>query len=232
MAGVRIVFMDVDGVLTLERSSWGYVHEALGVGEEARRHVRDFIEGRIDYVEWMRRDTQLWVKASGGRLHRSMLERIVSGIPIDGEARGLVSWLRGRGVRVVLVSAGVELLVERVAREVGADAWVAPRLAFDEEGYLVPGGVPVVTPTGPQGKGAVVRRLASMHGVSVEETAFIGDSEWDREAFEAVGHPIAYKPESPRILEWVECAAFSMRGLRRSLEDLLHRGACARRVYR
>ncbi len=231
MARLKVVFMDVDGVLVPERSSWDYVHRALGVQDKAKEAMRQFLEGKIDYSEWMKRDTQLWVEASGGRLHRRDLERILSGIPLTEGARELVSWLHKRGVSVILVSAGVELLVARVAREVGADGWVSPRLWFDKRGYLISGGSPIVMPLGPRGKGKIIRRLAMMYGASVEETAFVGDSRWDRDAFEAVGHPIAYGPHCGEIEEIVECRVLSMEGLRSALNDIMESERCLKRLY-
>lgn len=231
MGRLKIVFMDVDGVLVPERSSWDYVHRALGVQDKAREAMRDFMEGRIDYTEWMRRDTQLWIEASGGRMHRRDLERILSRVPLTEGARALVAWLHRRGVRVILVSAGVEPLVSRVAREVGADGWVSPRLWFDKRGYLVPGGSPLVTPGGERSKGKIIRRISMMYGADVSETAFVGDSKWDRDAFEAVAHPIAYGPHCEEIESIVECRALSMKGLRAALSDIMERGECSRRLY-
>ena len=232
MPRLRVAFFDVDGVLVPVKSSWSYVHERLGVEREAEEAARLFLEGRIGYEEWMRRDVELWIRASGGRLHRRDLERILSEIPVREGARELVAWLHRRGVRVVLVSAGVEPLVARVAREVGADAWVSPRLWYDKRGYLVPGGSPYVTPLGPRGKGFIVRRIAGELGASMEETAFVGDSRWDRDAFEAVAHPIAYGGECAEIDDVVECRVHSMGGLKRAFQDIMERGRCASREYR
>ena len=232
MANLKIVFFDVDGVLVPVRSSWGYLHRYFGVEEEAERAARDFIEGRIDYAEWMRRDTELWVKAAGGALHRSRLAEILSGIPLTPGARELVAWLHRAGIRVVLLSAGVEVLVARVAREVGADAWVSPRLWFDKRGFLVPGGSPYVTPgRGPRSKGALARRLAQLYGADLSETAFVGDSRWDRDAMEAVGHPIAYGDSCPELDGIAECRVLDMKGLREALADIMERGSCRAKIY-
>ncbi len=231
MAGLRVVFFDVDGVLVPVKSSWSYVHKRLGVEKEAEEAARLFLEGRIGYEEWMRRDVELWIQARGGMMHRSDLEAILSEIPVREGARELVSWLHRRGVRVILVSAGVEPLVARVAREVGADAWVSPRLWYDRRGYLLPGGSPHVTPLGPRGKGFIVKRIAGELGVSLDETAFVGDSRWDRDALEVVGHPIAFGGECREIEDIVECRVYSIRGLGRALNDIMSGGSCSSREY-
>ncbi|WP_062661974.1 HAD-IB family phosphatase [Aeropyrum camini] len=147
-----------------------------------------FERGAIDYIEWMRLDTELWIRASGGRLHRSRLLEIVGEIPVREEAFAAVKALRRMGLRIGLVSSGIDILVRRVAAEIGADAWVSNRLLFDRNGFLLPGGSPLV---GVDKRGAVAR-MAYELGASLEEVAYVGDSMWDASAMRIVGLPIAY----------------------------------------
>ncbi len=226
MKYIKIVFFDVDGVLTEEKSSWGYVHRFFGVEEEAAEAIRLFMEGKISYEEWMRFDTSLWVRAAGGRLHRAQLSRILAGIPIRRGARELVSWLHRRGVIVALVSAGVDLLVQRVAREVGADVYVSPRLRWDKRGYLIPGGHPLITPTGPRGKAWAMRRIAGEYGVSLGEAVFVGDSRWDMDAMRAVRYPIAFGRDCKELDAVAICRVASMEELRERLAVLGETGRC------
>ena len=227
MGVLEAVFFDVDGVLTEVRSSWEYVHRRLGVLEEAREYYRAFVEGRISYEDWMALDTGLWVRARGGRLHRRELEGILSEVKVRRGARELVSWLHRRGVKVALVSLGVELLVNRVAWEVGADAWVAPRLRFDKRGYLQPGGIPLPAPRGPRDKGWAVRRLSWMLGVDPSRSAYVGDSIWDASAFRAVGYPIGFGDDLGEAEGLVACRARNLEEVRRRLEEIMERGGCA-----
>jgi phosphoserine phosphatase len=185
---LQAVFFDVDGVLVKIKSSWEYLHERLGVLEEARSVRAMFERGEIDYLEWMISDTELWVKASGGKLHRSVIMSILADVPINDEAPTVFRALRRRGVRIALVSSGIDILVRRVAHELGADAWVANKLHFDREGYLKPGGVPLVGVD----KRSAVKRLAWELGVDLSKSAYVGDSKWDASAMMIVGLPIAY----------------------------------------
>ncbi|GBF09746.1 phosphoserine phosphatase [Aeropyrum pernix] len=186
--GIKLVIFDVDGVLVEVKSSWGYIHRRLGVEEEAMKVKEMFERGSIDYIEWMRLDTELWIRASGGRLHRSRLMEIVGEIPLRREAFTAVRILRRMGLRIGLVSSGIDLLVRRVAAEIGADAWASNRLLFDKNGFLLPGGSPLV---GVDKRGAVTR-MAYELGASLEEVAYVGDSRWDASAMSIVGLPIAY----------------------------------------
>ncbi len=178
---------DVDGVVVPIKSSWGFIHEKLGTIEESRRNYELFRKGVIGYWEWMYLDTLAWIEAWPG-ITRWDLEKLFQEIHVLDEARQAISLLHNHGVDVVLVSGGVDLLVERVARELGIRKWFANRLVFDARGQLVPGGFPVVEG---DRKDKLVKRIAKEYGVSLRETAFIGDSVWDlhgmRETCLAIG---------------------------------------------
>ena len=191
MIGVRrprIVVFDMDGVLVDIRSSWQYLHEKFGVEDEALRIMKRFIEGEIDYLEWMRLDTSLWIKASGGRLHRSTLVKMFDEVEVNPEAVEVVRRLRRLGVRIGILSGGIDLLAMRVARIIGADAWMANGLVFDKRGYLVPGGRPIVGVD----KSRPLRRMLWELGLEPSEAVYVGDSEWDISAFKTVAYPVLY----------------------------------------
>jgi phosphoserine phosphatase len=188
---VRLVVFDVDGVLVPVKSSWQYLHEFFGVSGEAEVYRVMFEKGLIDYVRWMELDVMLWVKARGGPIHRGELVEILSRIEVDPEASLVSRWLKRRGVRVALVSGGVDLLVSRVAEVVGADLWMANKLSFDKRGYLVPGGVPLVGVW----KDRAVRVIAGALNIDLENVMYVGDSIWDKPAMRIVGYPVSYRDE-------------------------------------
>ncbi len=188
---IKAVVFDVDGVLTEVNSSWGFVHRTLGVEERAKEIARRFERGEIRYDEWMRLDTQLWVEATGGRITRWDLERILSAIPIRREAQEVARCLHAMGKRVALVSGGIDLLVSRVASVVGAELWVANQLSFDKAWRLVPGGLPIVGAD----KAKALRRVLWELSASPEEAMYVGDSVWDVEAMRVVAYPVAMGPD-------------------------------------
>jgi phosphoserine phosphatase len=188
---VRLVIFDVDGVLVPVKSSWQYLHDFFGVSREAEVYRVMFERGLIDYVRWMELDVMLWVKARGGPIHRSELLEILSRIEVDPEAPAVSRWLKRRGVRIALVSGGVDLLVSRVAEVVGADIWMANKLSFDKRGYLVPRGVPLVGVW----KDKAVKTIARALNIGLDSTMFVGDSIWDKPAMEIVGYPVRYRDE-------------------------------------
>ncbi len=186
---IRAVVLDVDGVVVPIKSSWQHVHEALGTYEVTRLHEKLYTSGRIGYWEWMYLDTLSWLEARPG-ITRWELERILS-VEIPREIIDWVRRLRRCGLRVALLSGGIDLLVARIASILGVDAWESPRLEFDPWGRLVPGGYPSVVAGR---KSETLRRLLARLGVDLSETVYIGDSRWDVDAMKECCMSIAVEP--------------------------------------
>ncbi|AMD30859.1 HAD-IB family phosphatase [Acidilobus sp. 7A] len=184
---VKAVIFDVDGVLTEVKSSWGFVHEALGVADKAKKYAEMFKKGEISYQDWLRLDTGLWVEATNGQITRWDLERVLSRIPLRSCIKDVSVCIHRMGKRIALLSGGIDLLVARVADAIGADLWTANMLSFDSRWRLVPGGVAAVGVN----KGRAIKLLAGELGVRLEEVLYVGDSEWDSEAMKLVGFPVA-----------------------------------------
>jgi len=210
---VRIVLFDVDGVLVEEKSSWQVIHRLLGVEEEAEKGTRMYMEGIIDYLGWMRHDTGVWSRNK--RVHINDLKKAFEKVSVKPEAIEIARRLHREGYLIGLVSAGIDLLVARVARAVGADIWVANKLSYDKAGYLVEGGVPLVPA---ERKDYAVRRILGELGLKPKEAAFIGDSVWDIPAFIVVGLPIGFG-DDPRITPYVKYVIRDLRELPGVLEE-------------
>ena len=220
---VKLVIFDMDGVLVPIKSSWQYVHEKLGVEDRAREYLEKYERGEIDYLEWMRLDTGLWVEATRGRLTVWELERLFRDVPVREEAVRAARWLRRHGIIYGIISGGIDLLAKRVAREIGADFFLANQLSYDKRGRLVPGGKPVVGVK----KHLAVKRVAGEYGVPLENVMFVGDSKWDREAMRIVGYPVIYGDCDDRsLLEAAKCRIRSLDELPRLIEHIERTGGC------
>ncbi len=186
---IRAAAFDMDGVLTKWRSSWRALHEYFGslslVSES--NDAEKFLRGEITYEEWMRRDLEAIIKAFGRPPTKEEIIKAFSRYELIEGAKDLVNFLKGRGVYTLIVSGGIDLLAEIVRRELGIDAAFANRLVFDEKGYLIPKGVEVVNPLK---KGEFLEKLSRQLRIPLSEFMYVGDSEWDFEALNAVGYPI------------------------------------------
>ena len=103
------------------------------------------------------------------------VERILEDIPYRKGARDVFENLKKRGVRVVILSAGLSLLAEKAAKELGADLALANELgAYD--GRLT-GEITVKVAV--DNKDEIVRQLASTLEIPLRDVALIGDRGMD-----------------------------------------------------
>ncbi|MEB3778727.1 MAG: HAD-IB family phosphatase [Desulfurococcales archaeon] len=188
MACIEMIVFDMDGVLVKVRSSWEYVHRSLGVLEEANKVKQLYEEGKIDYIKWMELDTKLWINASNGRLHISKLSELLDKVELMPGAVETSRTLHRMGKRIAIISGGIDLLAKRVARMIGADAWMANGLTFDKRGYLKPGGIPLVGTR----KDRALKKLAGELGIKLDKIMYVGDSSWDAPAMKLVGYPVLF----------------------------------------
>jgi phosphoserine phosphatase len=222
---VKMVIFDMDGVLVPIHSSWAYIHEKLGVHEKAREYLEMYERGEIDYIEWMRLDTGLWVEATEGKITVWQLERILREVPVRKEAVEVGRWLRKRGIIYGIISGGIDLLAKRVSHEIGADFFLANQLSYDKRGRLIPGGKPIVGVK----KHYAVKRVAGEYGIPLENVMFVGDSRWDKEAMAIVGYPVIYGDcEHSDLLNVAKCRITSLRELPDLIMHIEAHGDCGK----
>jgi len=129
---IRMLFSDLDGTLIEEESSWRMVHRFLGTDHLAAKALEKFSSGEINYEEFVKHDVSLWPKG----LHRSFFEYVFSKAKIRREAKILFEKLKEFGVKRIIVTSGLNVLAERVCRELEADGYVSNEIVFDKEGFF------------------------------------------------------------------------------------------------
>jgi HAD superfamily hydrolase (TIGR01490 family) len=95
--------------------------------------------------------------------------------------------LRQEGVRIVLVSGGLDFLMQPLAAELGADLIVA---SLEERGGSFTGALRGEPLTGAL-KAERLRAHAAEHGVDLAQSCAFGDAFGDLPLLESVGHPVA-----------------------------------------
>ncbi|RDV84078.1 HAD family hydrolase [Ammonifex thiophilus] len=212
---IKGVIFDLDGTLTPVTSIWQYIHECLGTWEtHGRKHLEDFLTGRINYEEFARRDVGAW-----RGVPKSYLEELVSRIPYRKGAKELVAALKERGVRTFLLSSGLDLLASRVAEELGFDCWVANGLGFTQG--RVDGRVFIRVPW--HGKPQHVPDFCSRFGLRPEELAAVGDSCGDVPLFSRVGLAVAVSAP-PEVREQAHIQVEDLQALLPAVAPLLPDG--------
>lgn len=189
MEQLELVIFDMDGVLTDIISSWKYIHDYFNTTNE--RSVLDYLKGKIDDMEFIRRDVFLW-KENGKLTTKQKLIEILSDVPLIKGARECIDTLRNSGIKTAIVSAGLDILAERVGKDLGINYIVANGIKTDEEGRL--NGVGKIG-VRLMYKDLSVKSLSEKHNIPLSRIAAVGNSCYDIPMFEVSGLGIAFNPE-------------------------------------
>ncbi|MEM3437026.1 MAG: HAD-IB family phosphatase [Nitrososphaerales archaeon] len=133
----KLVAFDLDGTLLVQKSSWNAIHEYFGTQSIAKKTFDLYCKGIIDYKEFMRRDIATWPKP----LHISKISEILSNLNLREEAKEVVEIIHKKGIETAIVSAGISLLANSVAKKLGIKYVYANELCTDEKGFLTGEGI-------------------------------------------------------------------------------------------
>lgn len=179
-----LVVFDLDGVLVKEKSSWISMHEHFGTKEQARENLDAYKAGKISYDEFMRRDISLWPRA-----HADEVDSFLSGFTLAEGARETITGLKEKGYEVAIISAGIDILAKKVAKELDIPYVLANGLEFDRSGHLTGCGVERVA-LGKKEK--ALESLTKYLELEPKQCIAVGDSEWDVSLLASAGLGVAY----------------------------------------
>jgi len=178
----------MDGVLADIESSWVFVHRRFGVNNDHSLYA--YLRGEIDDLEFIRRDIALW-REKDPDVDEGKISKILGDVPLMRGAKETVSELRTRGYKSAIVSAGIDLLAERISRECGIDLHLANGLGKLPSGKLTGEGILNVRL---MDKGEAVVSAARTLEVALNDTVSVGNSRYDVTMFERTGSSIAFHP--------------------------------------
>jgi phosphoserine phosphatase len=187
---IRLVVFDLDGTLTPVVSLWRHLHDAFGTWEKGAVAAQRYKRGEISYAEWAKTDAQYWEGVS-----LSQLQDVLDRIAYQKGAREVFSALRQRGVKTAIVSAGLSILADKAARELGADMAVSNELRANN-GTLT-GEITVKVSVDEKGK--VIEEIARQLHIPMNEVALVGDRGNDLCIAECLR--IAFKPKDEAARE-------------------------------
>jgi HAD superfamily phosphoserine phosphatase-like hydrolase len=192
---IKLICTDVDGTL-VDGVSWLFltkwlgcsIQKAIGIFNRARH-------GEITFAEGERMLTRMY--RDSGNATRPFIINLFSKVRPKPGAKELISYLKKKGYLVYLISGAIDIYVEAVAKEVGADGFFAnSSLDFDENGILRK-----IHYRDNQGEVKVeqLKKLVEAKGIGMDEVVIVGDSENDIEIFEATEKGIAVSCASDRL---------------------------------
>jgi phosphoserine phosphatase len=190
---LELVIFDMDGVLTDTISSWKYIHEYFGCSNE--RSVDEYLKGKIDDMEFIKRDVNLW-RENGKPITKDKLSLILSEIPLMKGAKECIDSLKNLNINTAIISAGLEILADKVAKKLGIKHVFANGIRTDEKGFL--NGIGVVG-VGLIHKDRNVLKISEQLNIPLENMVAVGNSCFDIPMLETCGMGIAFNPEDDCI---------------------------------
>jgi 16S rRNA (adenine1518-N6/adenine1519-N6)-dimethyltransferase len=190
----RLVCLDVDGTLLDElQYIWPLLHKELHVDKKrVDEHSEKYYSHETSYREWADSDVGLW-KEKG--VTRTDILDAFGKIKLMRGVRETLSELRKRGYKLAVISGGIDMALYHFMPDADRifDHIVINSLTFNGKGKLTGVEVPEEFETREMKAGSL-RQLAEKEGVSLDECAFIGDSDNDVEVMEAAGFAIGFNP--------------------------------------
>jgi phosphoserine phosphatase len=186
-----LVVFDMDGVLVQNRSSWRVIHEAIGTSNE--ESFQAYIRGEIDDEEFMERDISLW-KEKGIHDRSQLIDSLAEAKRVDGLMK-CIRDLKIGGCEIAIISGGLDLLADRLGKELDIGHIEANGVEVREDGRLTGKGI-LKVPL--RDKGSVLRSMVKDDN-GFHPVIAVGDSAVDITMFEEADLSIAFNPESELV---------------------------------
>ena len=186
---IAAAIFDLDGTLTTTPNPWRHIHESLGVWDQANGHFEEWLSGKIDYMEFCRKDASLW-KGS----HLDEIHGFLDQIEMNRHVPEVTQTLTRLRIPSIIISSGFHHVARRVQRAHGWD----PLIVYANE--LVEGpdvriGVSAdsVSPISKRALGALALQRV---GVDPGKTLVVSDALRDLEALSDCGFHLHVQQES------------------------------------
>lgn len=180
----KLITFDMDGTLVKEDSCWELIHRHFDSQKASTENLKAWKNREIDYPEFMRRDIALWNPTP----HISQIEEILTDYRLPPKAHETMEEIQNKGYKTAIISGGLDILAEMVAKELNIPHVFANGLETDEEGYLTGEGIFRVDP---HCKSRNLDYLTKELGIEKNECIGVGDSVYDTDLFIESGMGIA-----------------------------------------
>jgi phosphoserine phosphatase len=185
---LKLFIFDMDGVLTDIVSSWKYVHDYYHTNNDLS--VDKYLKGEIDDLEFIKRDSLLWTE-NGKPITYNKLKDILSDVPKMKGVKDCLRYLKERNIKTAIISAGINVLANRIKKELDIDFVYSNGVKIDNNGYITGEGILSVKL---MYKDITVKKLAKRLDIKLDNIASVGNSCFDIPMFRMSGLGIAFNP--------------------------------------
>ncbi|HUW22112.1 MAG TPA: HAD-IB family phosphatase [Candidatus Bathyarchaeia archaeon] len=166
--------------------------------EEDKLLLKLYEEGVISYSEWQKILTEIYKKRGNASLEN--ISKVISDYTYRPGAKEVVSYLKRKKYAVALISGSMDILVDKVAKELNIGLFESNNIfIFDEndrlDNIVVLGDDSLVK----------LRHLQSFCrklGLKVSQCVAVGDGDNDIELFKKTGHGITFKRSKLEKYAW------------------------------
>jgi HAD superfamily phosphoserine phosphatase-like hydrolase len=197
---IKLVVFDFDGTLVQMHSSsaWRMIDKSLGCEDADKEITQRHFSGETTVAEWSRETVETLYKNFG--LDKNKFEEILrNGMqPMPGAVETLKK-LKEMGITTAIVSGSISNVYDFAKGQWGLRADKTSfecDILFDAQGKIIGGRY---NDYDFEGKVNAIETFCKELGVTLEETAMVGDSDNDVFAFRKVGLPIAFNAESEEL---------------------------------
>ncbi len=201
----KLIFIDLDGTLT-EESTWLLFNLRLGITkEEDKALFEKYLKNDVQYDEWM--DELVRIYKSRSSITKNEIAAFAETIPLRDGAEALILKLKEKGFRTVILSGAVDVIVETIARRLGADDWRSNSiLQFDEAGMLI--GIASRDDEAP-GKEQLAQEYAILNGFSLPDAYAVDDGGNGVNLFKKTKGIVFGSHEALNLLAWKKVKTLS-----------------------
>jgi HAD superfamily phosphoserine phosphatase-like hydrolase len=200
-----LVAFDLDGTLIKGiRHSWTLVWNHLNIRNQSQKDRKlDFVNRRLSYLEWCKLDAEA-LRENG--LNLTHFKEIADSkkCKLTQNLEEAIIKLKEKGIKTAIISGGIDSLLYAMLPNADDlfDDILINRFVYDKQGMFES-----INPTeydwdgsklGVVGKGRGLERLCEKYGISISDSAFVGDDINDQQAMEIAGKKILYCGEDLR----------------------------------
>ncbi len=180
-------------------STWELIDRVLNCENEDRTLNQSYHSGKIDYASWSRETVELYRRCG---FNKTKFDEIMQTYvrPMPG-ATEVFDALRRSGKKTAIVSGSILNVYDFLRSRYGVRAdyvSFASEIFFDEEGKVKGGNF---TQYDYEGKVVAIEKICEQAGISIKDSAMVGDSRNDIFAFRKVGLSIAFNSKDQELVK-------------------------------